>query len=93
MIKGTNQKASGAGAAQTKYVGLTTIEVRAINPTRSELNKLLGKEDGEDDKEISYLSEDQEGNRRLRLVFWMYDPKLDKYFPYQFNLTEKERLR
>lgn len=91
MVKGTKQ-AGNAGASAPKYVGLTGVEVRAVNPTRSELNKLLGKEDGEDDKEIVYTSEDQEGNKRVRLTFWLYDAKLDKYFPYSFNLTDKERL-
>ncbi len=89
MIRG-DEKVSTGGAA--KYVGCTTVEVRAVNPTRSELNKLLGKEDGDDDKELVYLSEDQEGNKKLRLTFWLYDPKLDKMFPHSINLVQKERV-
>ena len=91
MVKGTAQKESGA-ATPSKYVGFTSVEVRAVNPTRSELNKLLGKEDADDDKEINYLTQDQEGNDRVRMSFWLYDAKLDKYFIHSFNLTNKERL-
>lgn len=91
MVKGTQQTGS-AGTAPTKYVGFTSVEVRAVNPSRAELNKLLGKESGEDDKEITYLGSDQDGNDRIRLSFWLYDAKLDKYFVHSFNLTDKERL-
>lgn len=92
MVKGTQQATGNVGTAPTKYVGFTTVEVRAVNPTRTELNKLLGKEDGDDDKQITYLTQDQEGNDRIRLSFWLYDAKLDKYFVQSFNLTNKERL-
>lgn len=88
MVKGT-QRAERTEAS--KYVGFTTVQVKAINPTRSELNKLLDKEDSDEDKPLEYLGEDKDGNKRLRLVFWLHDAKLDKYFPYSFNLTDKER--
>lgn len=91
MVKGT-QSTGSVGTSPTKYVGFTSVEVRAVNPNRSELNKLLGKEDGDDDKEINYLTQDQEGNDRIRLSFWLYDAKLDKYFVHSFNLTNKDRL-
>lgn len=88
MIKGNereNQKAP-------KYVGFTVATLKAINPTKSQQNQLLGREDSEDDKEVTYLSQDQEGNDRLRLSFWLHDEKLDKYFVYGFNMTNKERV-
>lgn len=89
MIKG-NQ--ANQVSKTSKYVGFTKVQLRAINPTREELNKLLGKEDAEDDKEIVYLSQDNDGNDRVRLSFWLYDEKMDNYFVHSFNLTDKVRL-
>lgn len=91
MVKG-EAKQESLGLANVKYVGLAPVEIRAINPTRAQLNKLLGKEDSEDDKEIEYLTTDQDGTDRVRLSFWLYNRKLDKYFVHSFNLSKKERL-
>jgi len=90
MVKG-NQTGQSSKAT-TKYVGFTKVQVAAVNPTRSQLNKLLGKEDSPEDKEIVYLSEDQNGNERVRLSFWLYDDNLKNYFVHSFNLTNRERL-
>lgn len=87
MVKG-NQKEQ---KTNNKYVGFSLVKLKAINPTRQELNKLLGIEDQEDDKEINYLTQDPEGNERIRLSFWLHDEKLDKYFVHSFNLTDKFR--
>ena len=73
------------------YTGFSTLEIRAINPTRKELNKLLGKDDGDEDKEITYIDTDRDGNDRVRLTFWAYDSKVNKFFVYSTNLTNKER--
>lgn len=73
------------------YVGFTEVKVVAVNPSREEINKLVGKEDSPDDKEMVYLGEDQENNARLRLCFWLKDVKTGELFPYSFNLTNKER--
>ncbi len=86
MIKGNQREQSN-----TKYVGFAAVTLKAINPTRSELNKLLGKEDSDEDKEINYLTQDQGGNDRIRLSFWLHDGKRDKYFVHSFNLTNKAR--
>ncbi len=77
--------------AKKFYVGFTTVKVVAVNPSREEINKLVGKEDSPDDKEMVYLGEDQEGNERLRLAFWLKDVKTGELYPYSFNLTNKER--
>lgn len=90
MIKG-KEKEQSIGVTNHKYVGFTSVEVRAVNPSRSELNKLLGKEDENEDKEITYLTQDNEGNDRIRLSFWLYSEKFDKYFVHSFNLTNKKR--
>lgn len=89
MIKG-NTKIENESKSQL-YTGLTVVTVKAVNPTRSELNKLLEKEDSEEDKEIEYKGEDREGNERVRLVFWLYDETTKRNFPYSFNLVNKER--
>lgn len=95
MVKG-NQKVekegTGSGATNDKYVGFTLVKVAAVNPTRAQLNKLLGKEDSDNDVEIVYTGEDKEGRRRSRLSFWMLDEKIGKYFIHSFNVTEKERI-
>lgn len=90
MIKG-NAKEKREGTKNVKYVGLTEVDVKAINPTRAEIAKLYGTEADEDEKPLEYLSEDQEQNPRIRLSFWLYDILRDKYFIHSFNLTKKVR--
>ena len=72
------------------YVGLTSVRVAAINPTRAQLNKMLGKVDeGDEEKdEFKYLDKDKDGNTRLRLAFWLYDEENDKYFVQSIILTD-----
>jgi hypothetical protein len=94
MIKG-NDKVQGNDSEPKRFnrnVGFTTVEVRAVNPTKTELNVLLGQEDRDDDREVEYLGEDPEGNKRVRLAFWLYSAELDKYFVHSFNLTNKKRV-
>ena len=73
------------------FVGFTSVKVVGINPTREELNKILGKEDTPEDKAITYLGSDQEGNDRLRILFVLKDTETDKTFFHSFNLTNKVR--
>lgn len=74
------------------FVGFTTVKVVAVNPSREQLNKLLGKEDSPDDEPIKYLGTEKEsGVDRVRLAFWLKDDKNDKLFVHSFNLTNKER--
>lgn len=86
MVKG-NEREEGVVISQ-KNVGFALVKLKAINPTREQVNEMLGKED---DKEISYLSKDQDGNDRVRLSFWLYCSEADKYFIHSFNLTNKVR--
>ena len=74
------------------YVGLASVKVVALNPTRAELNKLLGITEGEEKEEFKYLDEDKDGNTRLRLAFWLYDEENDKYLVQSINLTDEERI-
>lgn len=73
------------------FVGFAPVKVVAINPNRDEVNKLTGREATDDDKELVYLGNDQEGNDRLRLAFWLEDLTTGKLFVHSFNLTNKER--
>lgn len=89
-VKG-KQKQEQSEFKKELFVGFTSVRVVAINPSREEINKLLGKEGSEDDKPLEYLTQDQEGNERLRLTFWLHDEQRKKYFVHSFNLTNKER--
>jgi len=73
------------------YVGFTSVKVVAVNPSREELNKLIGKEDTPEDKPIEYSGTDQEGNDRMRILFCLKDDESKELFFYSFNLTNKER--
>lgn len=73
------------------FVGFTAVKVIAINPNLEELNTLLGREAAPDQKDPVYMGNDQEGNERLRLAFWLEDIKSGKLFVHSFNLTNKER--
>jgi hypothetical protein len=92
MVKGNQFTSGDSKKSNDKFYGFTEVDVRAINPTRRELNKLLGKEDSDDDKPLEYLSTDAEGNKRVRLSFWLYSAELEKYFVHSFNLTDKVRV-
>ena len=74
------------------YVGFAELKVVAINPSREELNKLLDKEDEDTDKEIEYLSKDNEGNERVRLSVWFEDVKTGNLFPHSILITDKVKL-
>ncbi len=87
-VKG-KQKEVKEGGNQLS-VGFTTVKLVAVNPTREELNKLLGNEDGKTD-EIVYLGSDDEGHSRLRLTFLLEDTLTGRIYFYSFNLTDKER--
>lgn len=86
MVKG-NQKESG----KKLYVGLTSVAVVAINPSRKDLNKLLGKEDKDDDQEIDYVDE-YDGTPRIRMSIWLRDQANDNLYVHSFSILNKECL-
>lgn len=77
--------------ANKQFVGFTAVKVVAVNPSREELNKILGKDDTPEDKPITYLGQDPDGNDRLRMLFVLRDDKNDHTFFHSFNLTNKVR--
>lgn len=87
------------------YWGVDQFSYEALNPTRSELNKLLGIEDKDDDKDIEYLKDDYElktkdaeGNEssefvtRLNVVFWLRGSKTNQLFPITFSVYKKPSI-
>lgn len=75
----------------SKSVGFAECRVVSINPTKSQLNKLLGKEDADDDKEIEYVSE-KDGVDRIRIAFWLEEVKNKRLFSHNFLLSKEYKL-
>lgn len=76
----------------TKKVGLFEAKVIAINPTVEEYNDLLGIELKEDSKAVEYLSENQDGDKKLRIDVWFEEIKNKEKFKVSFFLEDKERV-
>lgn len=88
-VKGEVRK-QGTGDFK-KYVGLGLIDIVAINPTREEINKLF-ETDGEKTDEIVYLSEDKDGNKRLKLTFIVKEDRTGKMFYHNIFLIDKPKI-
>jgi hypothetical protein len=97
-ITSNKKRTEGTGSFQLK-VGLAEVEVSAINPSREELNELLGKEDSDDDKEIEYQKEveltigDTEKKEKFKssnIVFWVAEVKTGTKFPIYFTLIDRD---
>jgi hypothetical protein len=74
------------------FVGFTSVKVVAVNPSREEINKLVGREGDDTLKEMTYLGVDQDNNDRLRLSFWLEDMKTGRMFVHSFHLTNRGRV-
>lgn len=79
------------GEFNNLVTGFGELRVRILNPTRSQLNKLLGKEDSEEDKELEYVSE-KDGVDRVRLTFWLEEQKSKSLYPHTIFLSKEFRL-
>ncbi len=75
----------------TKKVGLFEAKVIAVNPTTEEYKDILGMELKEDSKAVEYLGESQDGNKTLRLDFWLEEIKSKDKFKVTFFLENKIR--
>ena len=82
---------------QQLRVGYGLFTVAAFNPTRSELNKLVGKDDSEDDKEIEYTKEAiysyggdenkvEKDVTQANVTIWLKEIKSGKLYPITFSL-------
>lgn len=72
-----------------KYVGLFTANVVAVNPTKNELEKLLGTTI---DKDPEYTGTNNEGNKKVTLSFWLKEANLGVLFNVRFNLEDKTMI-
>jgi len=86
MIKGKEQQQT---KRREKYEGFTAVSVRAVNPSRVEIDKLLKRETIEDGMDPEYLSQDQDGNQKVSINFWLHSEELDQYFIHSIWLTNK----
>ena len=76
----------------TKKVGLFEANVIAVNPTAEEFKDILNIELKEDSKQTEYLGMSQDGNKTLRIDFWLQEVKTKENFKVTFFLENKEKL-
>jgi len=73
------------------YTGFATLRVVTVNPTRAELNKILGKDEASDEKEeFKYTKTDESGKEKLTVTFWLHNEENDKYFTQSFDRVYNE---
>lgn len=58
-----------------KWIGLVECKVVAVNPDEEQYVELTGNTVKEGSKQFDYLGTDDEGNKQLRVDFWMQDVK------------------
>ena len=68
MSFAAGEAADENAASFVKYIGVTPVNVVALNPTKEELEKLLGKTLN---KDVEYFNQDSEGKNQIRLDFWV----------------------
>lgn len=74
----------------TKYVGMFNGNIVTVNPTKDEMEKILGINS---DKEPEYMSENQEnGAKRVTLSFWLKEVSLNTFFNVRFNLEDTVKV-
>jgi hypothetical protein len=87
-IGGKKREQSNLPADFTKKVGLFEAEVVAINPDAEEYKDILGMELKEDSKATEYLGKSQNGNKTLRIDFWLEEVKSKEKFKVTFFLED-----
>ncbi len=68
MSFAAGEAADENAAAFQKYIGVSPVNVVALNPTKTELEALLGRTLN---KDIEYSGKDANGANQIRLDFWM----------------------
>lgn len=87
-IGGKKREQSSASVEFTKKVGLFEAEVVAVNPNAEEYKDILGMELKEDSKATEYLGTSQNGNKTLRIDFWLEEVKSKEKFKVTFFLED-----
>lgn len=82
------KRQAGEGGSYRK-VGIFQAKVLAVNPTREQLNKLLGKDATDDQKEIEYLSSKDDKNH-ISITFWVEDVLTKWKTKVEFDITNEE---
>lgn len=73
-----------------KMEGIAEWKVLRFNPTRKELNQILGKVDSDDESpEIQYIGTSNDGNPYVRLDVWMKDLKTGYISKAKFFIEKK----
>lgn len=85
MIKGT-EKEQKSGGSFKKYVGMFNATVVAVNPTTSELEKLLNTTIEKDQEYTGVNSEN--GAKKVTLSFWLKEVTSGHLFNVRFNLED-----
>lgn len=85
-VKGSTT--TGQQEGFSKKVGYGEFRVLKVNPTREELNGILGIES--DKGEIEYAGKDTEGFHRMNIHVWVESIKTKEKFPVRFTLTDKQ---
>jgi hypothetical protein len=86
MATVTGKKSTRTGDFE-KQIGMAEFQVEFFNPSREELERLLGTEI-ENDPE--YLGESKEGNTTLRLSVWLREVATKRLYNLNFFLEDKE---
>jgi hypothetical protein len=88
MIKGETREVR---ESKKKKVGIMTVNVIAINPTLKEKEEILGHTiDWDNDKEMDYTGESNDGNSYTRLDFWVKKEGEEFTTPIVFFVEDKE---
>lgn len=75
---------------QELLVGVGEFRILKFNPTRSEKNKIYGREDSEDDQELTYTGLGDEGQRTVRITAIMEEVVTGHKIPVTFFLEDKD---
>ena len=89
-IGGSKRESNFENVESVKKVGLFEANVIAINPDVEEYQEVLGIQLKEDSKQTEYLGE-KDGNKTLRIDFWLEEVKNKDKFKVTFFLENKEK--
>lgn len=88
---GGKKRESSALPELVKKVGLFEAKVLAVNPNLEQFKNILDIELKEDSKITEYLGTTKDGNKYLRLDFWLEEVKNKDKFKVTFFLEDRER--
>ncbi len=87
-IGGSKRESNFESTEFTKKVGLFEAKVIAVNPDAEEYQEVLGIQLKEDSKQAEYLGE-KDGNKTLRVDFWLEEVKNKDKFKVTYFLKNK----